>query len=94
MVEKIKNKKLKIGSLALLWSLFTLAILANLSTLNGVLNRMLTFGDPLPLQSFLNRFVALWDIVDAIWTFLITSTGYDYLMYKYAWGGFTIALLI
>ncbi len=94
MVEKIKNKKIKIGSLALLWSLFTLAILANLSTLNGVLNRMLTFGDPLPLQSFLNRFVALWDIVDAIWTFLITSTGYDYLMYKYAWGGFTIALLI
>lgn len=93
MVEKIKNKKLKIGSLVLLWSLFIMAVLANLSTLNGILNRMLTVGEPLPLQSLLNKFIAVWDIVDIFWTFLLTPTGYHYLMYQYAWGGFTVAFL-
>ena len=94
MVEKIKNKNLRIGSLVILWSLFTMAVLANLSTLNGILNRMLTYGEPLPLQSLLNKFIAVWDIVDVFWTFLLTSTGYHYLMYQYAWGGFTIAFLL
>ena len=91
---KIKgDKKFEIPILIGLWSLFTLSVLVNLSTMSKILNRMLTAGDPLPLQSLLNNFSGIWAVADNFWNFILTPVGYHYILYQYCWGGFTLAFL-
>lgn len=55
---------------------------------------MLTSGDPLPLQTLLNRFEALWDVVVSFWSFLLTDDISYYIFYLNGWGGFMVAFLI
>lgn len=81
-------------TLTLLWSLFAMSFLMNLSTLSKILNVMLTSGDPLPLQTLLNRFVSLWDVVVSFWSFLLTENISYYIFYLNGWGGFMVAFLI
>lgn len=94
MKEKLmRNSKTKIPTLAVLWSFFTLSFLMNLSTMNDILNKMLTAGEPLPLQTVLNRFEPLWGVIDSFWSFILTEDISYVIFYLNAWGGFTLAFL-
>ncbi|MCY3413579.1 MAG: hypothetical protein INQ03_18195 [Candidatus Heimdallarchaeota archaeon] len=88
------NKDLRLKLIeGILWIFVLMALLANFSTLEKILNQMLTTGDPLPLQSFLNQFIGLWGFVDAFWILFLTDKGYHVLFIGFAWGGFTFTLI-
>lgn len=88
---KAKNKILKIFIKIFLWVLFVIFLLTEMSTIAKILNQMLTSGEPLPLQAFLNNFDPVWNFIDSLFISVISANGYNYLFFKYAWGGFTYA---
>ncbi|OLS23932.1 MAG: hypothetical protein HeimC2_24470 [Candidatus Heimdallarchaeota archaeon LC_2] len=93
-MQKIKfeldNPKLRI----VLWILFWLAILRQLSSLKSILDKMSTADQNFPLQNFLGLFESIWDVVNVFWS-TIFGTWLSYQVFEnYAWGGFTMATLI
>ena len=88
---KAKSKIIQLFIKIFLWVLFIIFLLSEMSTIAKILNRMLTSGEPLPLQGFLNNFNPVWDFIDTIFITVITANFYYYLFLKYAWGGFTYA---
>lgn len=86
------NRKKK-GIIAVLWVIITLSLVEQFSALAKILNDMLTTGDPLPLQSFLNRFETVWQWVDSFWSAILTESGFNFSFNTFAWGGFNYAFL-
>jgi len=72
-VQKIKfeldNPKLRI----VLWILFWLAILRQLSSLKSILDKMSTADQNFPLQNFLGLFESIWDVVNVFWSTILSS---------------------
>ncbi len=88
---KTKYRSIRFIIKLFLWVLFLLFLLSEMSTISKILNQMLTSGEPLPLQSFLNNFDQTWELLDSILITVLSAGVYDYLFIKYAWGGFTYA---
>ncbi len=88
---KTRSRLLRLLLKIFLWVLFLFFLLSEMSTIAKILNQMLTSGEPLPLQKFLNNFEQIWQLIDSILIAVLTEGVYDYLFIKYAWGGFTYA---